>query len=162
MSKETLYELADKFQFLYNFDFQEEESEDWLKAMEEVDAAIEEKADNIARFQKNRKANIEARKAEIKRLQDLNKRDERALENTNHYLKDAMEVTGKRKFKTELFSFYIKQNPLSLNVETEKYIDDEYFKIEKKLDKCKLLADIKEGLVVDGVTTMRTESLVIR
>lgn len=158
----TLYELEDKYNFLYNLDFDEAEGDDWLKEIESVEADFETKAENIAKVQKNNNANIESRKAEIKRLQDLNKRDENTNKRLTGYLKNSMEATGKLKFSTPLFSFYIKKNAPSLDIETEEHISDEYYKVEKKLDKKELLADIKEGLLVDGVSVKQTESLVIR
>lgn len=160
----NLYELAEQYQFLYDFDFSEEEEDLWLTQLEALNDEIELKADNIARLILDIEGMMEARKKEIERLKTVNRVDENKIKRLKAYLKDAMERSDKRKFKTELFSFNIRKNAQSLLIESEKSIPDEYFKekTEIKLDKRELLADMKEGLVIDGVSLQRTESLVIR
>ena len=73
-----------------------------------------------------------------------------------------MEMQGRKKVKTELFSFNIQKNTPSLEIRDEKNIDDSYYVIERKLNKRELLNDIKEGLIVDGVELKQSESLRIR
>lgn len=160
----NLYELAEQYQFLYDFDFSEEEEDLWLMQIEALEDAIELKADNIARLILDIEGMMEARKIEIERLKTANQVDKNKIERLKAYLKDAMERSDKRKFKTELFSFNIRKNAPSLLIESEENIPDEYFKekTEIKLDKRELLADMKEGLVIDSVSLQRTESLVIR
>ena len=74
-----------------------------------------------------------------------------------------MKVTGKNKFKGQLFSFSIQKNPPSLNVDDEKLIPEEYW-IEQApvLDKKTLLAALKSGEEIPGVSIKQTESLRIR
>ncbi|MVX58192.1 hypothetical protein E5983_00695 [Streptococcus danieliae] len=160
----NLYELAEQYKFLYDFDFSEEEEDLWMAQLEVLDDAIELKADNIARLILDIEGMMEARKKEMERLKMANRIDENKIKRLKSYLQDAMERSDKRKFKTELFSFNIRKNAPSLLVESEENIPDEYFKekTEIKLDKRELLADVKEGLIVDGVSLQRTESLVIR
>lgn len=160
----NLYELAEQYQFLYDFDFSEEEEDLWLAQLEGLEDAIELKADNIARLILDIEGMMEARKKEMERLKMANRVDKNKIKRLKAYLQDAMERSDKRKFKTELFSFNIRKNAPSLLIESEENISDEYFKekTEIKLDKRELLADMKEGLIVDGVSLQRTESLVIR
>lgn len=77
-------------------------------------------------------------------------------------LQASMELQGRKKVKTDLFSFNIQKNAPSLEITNENNIDDSYYVIERKLNKRELLSDIKEGLIVDGVELKQTESLRIK
>ena len=68
-----------------------------------------------------------------------------------------MKVTGKTKFKGQLFSFSIQKNPPSVNVIDEKLIPEEYFiPQEPTLDKKRLLTDIKSGAEIPGADRSRS------
>ena len=73
-----------------------------------------------------------------------------------------MEQTGRKKVKTELFTISIQKNTPALDITSEDNIGDEYYKVERTLNKKDLLKDIKEGLIIDGVGIKQTESLRIR
>ena len=68
-------------------------------------------------------------------------------------LQGAMELTGKTKFKTELFSFNVQNNPVSVVVEVgidkipKKYLKPTDPTVDKKL----LKEDLKAGVELDGV-----------
>lgn len=121
----TLYELTGQMLQLQNI-LEEEDNADYvqtvLDTMEGLDFEIEQKADGYARIIRNLTANIEGLKAEIKRMTNR----EKALENNIVSLKDRLEKSmialGKEKFKTELFSFNIQNNP-------PRVVIDDYAKI---------------------------------
>lgn len=109
MSK--LYELAEQYKVLEEmlYDGEVEEQLIW-DSLEEIDAEIEEKADNYAKIIKDMNADVEMLKKEEERLYYRRK----ALENRSKGLKDRLEENmrfmGKTKFKTALFSFSIQRN----------------------------------------------------
>lgn len=116
----TLYELTGQFkQLLQMIEDGDYECQDIADTFEAIDGEIEYKADGYAKVIKEIEGNVATIKAEIDRLS--NKKD--VLENTiktmKQTLENAMKVTGKTKFKTDLFSFNIQKNPARLVITGE-------------------------------------------
>lgn len=92
----------------------------------------------------------------------------KAMENSIVWLKNnlqqSMETTGKRKFKTELFSFSIQKNPPSVKLLKEvDDIPDEFLILQKpKVDTAAIKEALKEGAKIDFAELLQTESLRIR
>lgn len=158
-----LYEIAQNFLNLQELlEDQEIPKEIVIKALEEVDGDLEDKAENIAKLMKSLELECNAIKEEETRLS--NKR--RAMENKNkglkEYLENTMKSTGKLKFKSKLFSFNIQKNAPSLKILDESLLDDKYYIVEKKIDNKAIKNDIKNGVEVPGASLIQTESLRIR
>ena len=163
----TLYELTSEYldllAMLEDPDVDEELINDTLEAL---GGELEVKADGYARVMRQMDADAKAIKAEEERLANRRK----SLENRSAALKgrlqQMMEITGKVKFKTELFSFGIQKNPAAV-VMDEQYIENipECYLIiqEPKIDKQKIKEDLKAGLDLEGIAHLeQTESLRIR
>lgn len=143
----NLYELtADWLQFQNALE--NGNDEDYVAAaMEALNDEIEAKADGYARIIRNFEKDIDGFKAEEKRLKDKRV----ALENSVNRLKDdlqnAMIATGKRKFKTEFFSFAIQKNggalPVIVDVPTEE-LEDQFVIVTEKPDLKAIAAYIEE------------------
>ena len=76
----TLYELTNDLKDIEEALETEvmEQSEEYIKGlMEVIEKQIEGKAENIIKLVKNKEAIVISRKEEIKRLQELNKKDEK-------------------------------------------------------------------------------------
>ena len=155
----SLYELKDMYLNLMDLDL---EDEDLRAALENIDDEIEVQAENYAGLIKNLEAEAEAYKKEIERMTKIKK----ALENRASFLKknleEAMIELDKKKFKTKLFSFNIQKNAPSLKILDESKIPEDYYKIEKKLNKNDLKEAVKNGLFEDAAELVQTESLRIR
>lgn len=133
------------------------------EALDNVGEELEAKAENIAKLIKTLEVDITGYKAEELRLSNKRKSLENRVKSLKEYLDNAMKVTGKTKFKGQLFSFSIQKNPPSVNVFDEKLIPEEYFiPQEPTLDKKRLLTDIKNGAKIPGAEIKQTESLRIR
>jgi hypothetical protein len=61
-----------------------------------------------------------------------------------------------------LFSFNIGKNPSSVNIDDENIIPDQYIVYTKSVAKKAILDDIKQGVIIPGVSLKQTESLRIR
>lgn len=131
-------------------------------ALENIDDEIETKAENIAKVLRDFDGDIEALKSEEERLAKKRKAIENRQKQLKEYLQNAMLVLGKRKFKTDLFSFNIQKNAPSLKILDESKIPEDYYKIEKKLNKNDLKEAVKNGLFEDAAELVQTESLRIR
>lgn len=154
-----LYELTEMYLNLKDMDIEEG---DLNSALENIDDEIETKADNIAKVLRDFDGDIEALKSEEERLAKKRKAIENRQRQLKEYLQNAMLVLDKRKFKTELFSFNIQENAPSLKILDESKIPEDYYKIEKKLNKNDLKEAVKNGLFEDAAELVQTESLRIR
>lgn len=154
-----LYELTEIYLNLKDMDIEEG---DLNSALENIDDEIETKADNIAKVLRDFDGDIEALKSEEERLANKRKAIENRQKQLKEYLQNAMLVLDKREFKTELFSFNIQKNAPSLKILDESKIPEDYYKIEKKLNKNDLKEAVKNGLFEDAAELVQTESLRIR
>ncbi|WP_195444625.1 siphovirus Gp157 family protein [Peptoniphilus harei] len=154
-----LYELTEMYLNLKDMDIEEG---DLNCALENIDDEIETKADNIAKVLRDFDGDIEALKSEEERLAKKRKAIENRQKQLKEYLQNAMLVLDKRKFKTDLFSFNIQKNAPSLRILDESKIPEDYYKIEKKLNKNDLKEAVKNGLFEDAAELVQTESLRIR
>lgn len=146
----SLYELTGQMLQLQAI-LEEEDDQDRVKTvldtMEGLDYEIELKADGYAKIIRNLSADVEGLKAEIDRLT----RRKKALENNIAALKSRLEesmiLTGKEKFKTQLFSFSVQNNPPKVVIDDPDLIPSAYLIPQPpKPD----LAKIKEYLQGEG------------
>lgn len=161
----NIYELTAEYMALQEA-FETQDDDTVAALLADTDKAIENKADGYAKVIKNFEADIEGLKAEIRRLSDKKAVLENAIQRLKDTLKQAMVITGKTKFKTQLFSFGIQKNggaaPIYLRV-PEEQIPDEFMKITRTPDK-KAMADYinETGDVTLFDFAPRGESLRIR
>ena len=160
----SLYELTSDLKELQDIDFTEADAEQ----LEAVKVAIKEqivnKGTGIIAVVRNLEADTEAIKTEIKRLQDLKKSKENRIENLKKYTKECLEEADIKKVSTALGNISIRKLPGSVEVLEEDSIPVEYKKevITLTIDKKAILSDLKEGVVVPGVTLKTGTSLLIK
>ena len=106
-----LFELTKDFleakEMLYD---EEKDTETVLNILDCIDCMIEEKADGYAKILQYIYGDISTVDNEIKRLTKIKKMLENRSKDLKEHLKQCMEVTGKTKFQTALYSFSIAQN----------------------------------------------------
>lgn len=163
----TLYELTSEYMELLAMLEDPDVDEDLIAdTLEGIDGELEVKADGYARVMRQMDADAKAIKAEEERLANRRKSLENRAANLKSRLQQMMEITGKVKFKTELFSFGIQKNPAAVVID-EQYIEnipEEYLiRQDPKIDRAKLKEDLKAGKDLDGIAHLeQTESLRIR
>ena len=131
--------------------------------LEGMDGELEQKAENYAMMINTLNGQADMLSAEIKRLTERKKTIENNSKRMKESLGNAMNSTGKRKFKTLLFSFGIQKNPPVLVVDDEDKVPEEFVKVKKEIDKAalkKFVKDNENGL--DFAHLEQTESLRIR
>lgn len=161
----TLYELTSEYmELLAMLEDPDTDEAVILDTLEGVDGELEEKADGYARVMRQMDADAKAIKAEEERLYNRRK----SLENRSAWLKgrlqNAMEMTGKTKIKTELFSFGIQKNPASVVIDDETMIPGDYLIPQApKIDKTAIKDALKAGVDMAGIAHLeQTQSLRIR
>lgn len=159
----NLFELTENYvKFFTMLEEADEITEELEEMANNLNIAIEEKSDNYVKMIKNLDADVEAYKNQEKQFNKKRKTAENKISWLKKNLQSSMEQTGRKKVKTELFTISIQKNTPSLDITSEDNIGDEYYKVERTLNKKDLLKDIKEGLIIDGVGIKQTESLRIR
>ena len=163
----TLYELTEDYMRLLDMAEDPDCDLDVFKdTLESLDYEIEEKADGYAKVIQELLNRVSFLDSEIDRLTDRKKCIKGNIDTMKRSLENAMNITGKRKFKTDLFSFNIQKNPASV-VMDEQYIEnipDEYLiEQEPKINRAKIKEDIRAGKNLDGIAHLeQSESIRIK
>ena len=159
----NLFELTENYvKFFTMLEEADEITEELEEMANNLNIAIEEKSDNYVKMIKNLDADVEAYKNQEKIFNKKRKTAENKISWLKKNLQASMEQTGRKKVETELFTISIQKNTPALDITSEDNIGDEYYKVERTLNKKDLLKDIKEGLIIDGVGIKQSESLRIR
>jgi len=133
--------------------------------LEAIEGELEVKAENYAKVMKNLEGDIAAIKAEIDRLTSKKKTIENNIKNMKATLQSVMEVTGKTKFKTDLFSFGIQKNAPSVVIDTDiNNLPPEFLKFrEPEVNKTAIKEAIQNGEDLSGYAHLdQSTSLRIR
>ena len=163
----TLYELTDAYAGLVaQMDECETESEAaqlWAQ-LDAVSATIAEKADNYARFLRNKQAEVDGMDKEIARLQKRKRSAENQIEHIREHMKFAMGIAGATEIRTALGKWTVRKNPPKVDVLDESEIAPEFFEPQPpKLSKTKLLKHWKDtGEIPDGCDVVIAESVQFR
>lgn len=156
----NLYELSQNYLAVQDMDLEPETLKDTLDSIEE---AIEDKAENIAKWIRNLEADKKAFEEEEKRFKEKKQAADNRIKSLKLYLEDNMRLTGKTKFKAGFFSFAIQNNPPSVEVFDEALLP-ERFLIEQppKIDRAGIKELLKAGEEVPGAELKQTKGLRIR
>lgn len=160
----TLYELtADYQQLLELAEDPDIDPEVIADTLEGLDGEIEIKADGYAKVIRQLEADSAALKGEEERLAKRRRTIENNIANMKNTLQASMMITGKTKFKTELFSFGIRKNPASVIITDESRVTHDFMIPQPpKIDKKAIKQALNEGFAFDWAHLEQTESLQIR
>lgn len=126
----SLYELTEDFLTAQEMLFDDEiDTETILNTLDCIDGMIEEKADNYAKMINYVEGQISILKKERERLYKREKMLEEKCKKIKEHLKESLEIIGKTKFETALYTFSVCQNggtqPVKIDVDV-KDIPEEY------------------------------------
>ena len=163
----TLYELTNDYtELLQMAEDPGIDEQAFLDTLEGIEGALEDKADGYAKVIRNLEADAAACDAESKRLRNKKQTIENNIKRMKSALQFAMQMTGKTKFKTALFTFGIRKNPVSVVIDAANVRDfPEQYIIESEpiLDKKALKDALKAGEDMTGLCHLeQSESLSIR
>lgn len=160
----NLYEITGGFLKLYDLlEEGEIDEEVFADTIEGLEYELEEKADGYAKIIAMLNNDVSAIDAEIKRLTDRKKTFKNNIDYLKKNLEQSMIYTGKRKFKTSLFSFNIQKNPPKLVIDDPEKIPVRfYIEVEPKIDNAAIKEEIKNGEEFDWAHMEQTEGLRIR
>lgn len=154
MSNLTLYNITNKFVDLMNKAEEGELTEEEYNQLgEELALELQQKGSVIIGFTQNEESLITAIDTQIKRLQELKKLKQNKLDKFKQYVKDNMERLGITKMDTELGTLSIAKNPMSVEIESEAEIPEQFKQqvITTKIDKTAIKNHFKEtGEIIPG------------
>ena len=158
----TLYELTGEYVELLEM-MDSADPETLADTLDAIGGEIEDKADGYAKVIREAEGDVKKIETEIERLI----RKKQTINNNIKYMKErlqnAMEVTGKRKFKTPLFSFGIQKIPPSVMVTDMASVPEQFWiPQDPMLDKTALKNYLKVNGETEYARLMQTESLRIR
>lgn len=157
-----LYELSQRYQAILNLaesgEYEPEALEDTLEAL---DDAIEDKAEGYAIINQHLKNSESLLKGEINRLQERKKSIEKNRKYLNEILKEEMLAMGKQKIKTDKFTIWAQNNPVSIQVTDESNIPFNFYEEQQpKLNKSKLKDYLqKHNEEIEGVELVQTQGV---
>jgi len=160
----TIYELTDDYRRLLELLEDPDMDPEVLRdTMEGLDGEFEAKAENYAKVMTEASAMAAGAKAEGERLIKRAKSLEENVKRMRGTLQGAMELTGKTKFKTNLFSFYIQKNPPALKIDNPAAIPKKFLiPQDPEIDSGAIKQAIKDGDQFDWCHLEQGQSLRIR
>ncbi|QDI90244.1 siphovirus Gp157 family protein [Salicibibacter halophilus] len=156
----SLYELTDNYKLIQRLIEEGADAEKFTDTLQAIEDSIDGKAEGYFYVIKNIESDINAMKAEEKRLADRRKAAENKVKRMKEDLTESMIETGKRKVKTPVFTANVQNNPPSVRVIDEGLIPKAFFiEQEPKIDRKGLLNSLKEGDETEGAEIIQTESV---
>ena len=162
-----LYELTDAYAglaaLLDECESEEEAAQLWAQ-MDEIGASIAEKADNYARYLRNKQCEVDGLGKEIERLQNRKRSAENQFEQLRERMKFAMGVAGATEIRTTLGKWTVRKNAPRVEVLDESKVAPEFFEPQPpKLMKSRLQQHWKDtGEIPDGCDIDIAESVQFR
>ena len=164
-NKTTLFELVGDFLRLYEMaDDPDTDPQAFFDTMEGIEGAIEDKADGYACVIAKLNGEAKAIKEQEERLYNRRMAIENNVKRMKENLQDAMELTGKVKFRTTLFNYWVQNNPVSVVLDTDDIdsVPSIYVKTVKDFDKTAIKDAIKNGEDISFAHLEQTRGLRIR
>ena len=158
----NLYELTSDLREISEIEDIDIEQVEQIKAV--IKAEIDKKSSGIVALVRNLEGDVDTIKAEIDRLNNLKKVKENRIANIKNYTKECLEEAGIKKVSTSLGNISIRKTPGAVEILDEDLIPTEYKSevVTVKVDKKAILAELKEGVVIQGVNLKTGTSLTIK
>ncbi len=165
-NKTTLFELVGDYLRLYEMaDDPDTDPQAFFDTMEAIEGEIEDKADGYACVIAKLNGEAKAIKEQEERLYNRRMAIENNVKRMKENLQGAMELTGKVKFRTTLFNYWVQNNPVSVVLDTDDIdsVPSIYVKTVKDFDKTAIKDAIKNGEDMSGIAHLeQTRGLRIR
>jgi len=164
MSK--LYELTDNYRKVW--EMVDDDTVDLAvieDTLQSIEGELEEKAGNIAKFVKSMEYDVDAMKAEEKRISERRKATENRINNIKAYVQMQMELANLNKIKTPTMTISLQKNPPSVSIEDDTAIPAKYIIVipeQHQPDKKRIAEALKNGEVVPGAVLKQGKNLRIR
>lgn len=153
-----LYEITEAYANLEAI----EDDVDVSSALANVEGALEDKLESIAKVIKNLDAMADAYEDEERRLRTKKQAAKKRVDGLKKYVKDNLEAIGKDKVEAGIFKWSLQNSPPKLIITDESLIPDEFFMIERKPIKSEIKKAIEMEQAIDGAEIVREKHLRLR
>lgn len=162
MSSLSLYNITNRFvEIMDKVQDGELTNDEYEELGQELAIELQKKSSNIAGYIQERNSLLDAVDIQIKRLQELKKAEQNKVDKFKVYVKENMERLGITKIETELGTLSIAKSPISVEVQNEEVLPDDYklivvtTKIDKKAiaDNFKATGEIPDGVIIHANNT---------
>ena len=162
-----LYEITAQYQNIYallqNPEFAE--NEDILTALDQIEDAFENKAQQTIFMMKNIEAEIDPIDTEIKRLQAMKKARQNNIDRIKNRLRENMKAVGMSKLNCGLFSLSYRlqeANAVELDEFLANNLDEDLVTVKVSPNKTEIKRRLKNGEEIIGARLVDSEVLTIR
>lgn len=153
-----LYEITEAYANLEAI----EDDVDVSSTLANVEGALEDKLESIAKVIKNLDAMADAYEDEERRLRTKKQAAKKRVDGLKKYVKDNLEAMGKNKVEAGIFKWSLQYSPPKLVITDESLIPDEFFVIERKPIKSEIKKAIEAEQTIDGAEIVREKHLRLR
>jgi len=165
-----LYEISDQYQNILNnihnsIDQETGEiNETALSLLDEVKTEFREKGIAVASYIKNLEADRKAIEAARKAMAEREQRIRNEIEWLNNYLNSNMQKCGITEISCPYFVVKLKKCPVSVSLDCEMLISDEYVRKVTNIsyDKMKIKEKLLAGIEVPGASLKQNTTIVIK
>lgn len=161
-----LYALVEQYRELERLDVEEIDEQALAETLAALQGEITVKATNCALFARNVETFADTVDAAATQMAERAKRLRSKAAGIRAYLLNQMRGAGLTKIQAPEFTIAVRKNPAALMVKPEAAIPQEYWvqppAPPPHIDKQKLKADLKEGVIVDGCWLEQGERLEIK
>lgn len=158
-----LYELVQDYMEIVELEGQmNDEQIATIKAV--IEDEINNKSGNIIKVIKNIESDVKAIDEEVKRLNALKKHKKNTVDSIKGYMKAQLELMNTKKITTPFGNISIRKNPVSLVINDETLIPENYYEEEvvKNLNKEVIKDLLKQGKEIPGCELRQGTSLTIK
>lgn len=164
-----LYEITTQYQNIYALlqDPEFAENEDILTALDQIEDAFENKAQQTIFMMKNIEAEIDPIDTEIKRLQAMKKARQNNIDRIKNRLRENMKAVGMSKLNCGLFSLsYRLQEANAVELDETEFLannlDEDLVTVKVSPNKTEIKRRLKNGEEIIGARLVDSEVLTIR
>lgn len=151
----TLYDITNNFvSIMDKVENGELTEEEYNELGQELAIELQNKSANIIGYIRSKELLIDAIKTEESRLKELREKEEKKQDKFKQYVKENMERLNLTDIPTELGSLKIAKNPISVEIQNENEVPEEFKKevTTVKIDKTAIKDYFKEtGEIIPGV-----------
>lgn len=137
-----------------------EVSEDYDGAYQDLQSVLSCGIETLCKIRANKQARIESLKAEINRLTEKKKIEEKRIESLEKFIKSLFDKTGKEKLDAGTFSLsYRKSTQVKVS---DDFYNKDYMRVKEEVDKAKIKADLLAGTQIEGAYLVENKNLQVK
>ena len=129
-------------------------------AYQELQSVLSCGIETLCKIRANKQANLESLKAEINRLTEKKRLEEKRIEGVEKYIYELYKKTGVKKVEAGTFTVSSRKST-QVKVNDDFYNKD-YMRVKEDIDKAKIKADLLAGAEIAGACLVENKNLQVK